>query len=133
MTEEKEGAGFASAATADVAGENDLKAKLVMETARMPWTELQRFYARGQVVRVAPELDLIETAVAVAHDDKAQVQQWLERGLFGEVSPGQAQAWFDRGASLWTLVVAPWVLVQEAREVQEDSVGGLGHPEKSLH
>jgi hypothetical protein len=97
----------------DVSTADELKAKLVMETARVPWAELQRFYARGQVVRAAPELDLIEVAMAVAEDDKARVQPWLERGLFGEVAPSQAQQWFDDGTSLWTVVVAPWVLVQE--------------------
>lgn len=125
MSEEKNRAGLDP--SAEIPDEDELKAKLVMETARMPWTELQRFYARGQVVRVAPELDLIETAVAVAEDDKARVQQWLERGLFGEVSPDQAQTWYDDGASLWSLVVAPWVLVQEG------NAANMGNSEKSLH
>ena len=91
---------------------DELKAKLLTETAKMPWSDLQRFYARGQVVRVEPELDLIEVATAVAEDNKAQVQSWLEKGLFGEVAPDQAQRWFDHSATLWTVVVAPWVLVQ---------------------
>lgn len=96
----------------DMSEREKLQAKLVLETARLPWTELQRFYARGQVVNVAPELDLIAVAVAVAEDDKRQVEPWLAQGLFGEVKPAQAQAWFDRQVSLWTVVVAPWVLVQ---------------------
>lgn len=105
-----------------------LKAKLVMETARLPWTELQRFYARGQVVRVAADLDLIEAAMAVAEDDKDQVKPWLDKGLFGDVAPAQAQDWYDRGASLWTVVVAPWVLVQEDRPQ-----AAQGASESALH
>lgn len=105
----------------------ELKAKLVNETARMPWTELQRFYARGQVVRVAPGLDLIEVATAVAEDDKARVQAWLEQGLFGDVAPSQAQAWFDNDASLWTVVIAPWVLVQEAGLISSTDSAATRH------
>lgn len=93
--------------------QDELRAKLVTETARLPWTELQRFYARGQVVQIAPELDLIDVAIVVAQDDKAQVQAWMEQGRFGTVTTDQAQTWYDNNASLWTVVVAPWVLVQE--------------------
>ncbi len=41
-----------------------LKAKLNQETAKASWKELQPFFARGQTVYVAPELDLIEVALA---------------------------------------------------------------------
>lgn len=95
---------------------DELRAKLVTETARLPWTELQRFYARGQVVQVAPELDLIDVATVVAQDERAQVQAWMEQGRFGTVTTDQAQVWFDNDSSLWTVVVAPWVLVQEGND-----------------
>lgn len=101
------------AAAEPISEEDALRAKLVGETARAPWLELQRFYARGQVVRAAPGLDLIDAALAVARDDSERVQHWMAAGLFGEVTPERAQAWFDAGADLWTVVVAPWVLVQE--------------------
>ena len=90
-----------------------LKAKLNQETAVAPWKELQRFYARGQVVAVSSDLDLIEVGLKLSMDDKAAFQQWMAKGMVGEVKPEQAQAWFDADAALWTLVVAPWVLVQQ--------------------
>ena len=125
MTQIPEETGSGIAATLP---EDELKAKLVLETATMPWLELQRFFARGQVVRAAPELDLIEAAMAVARDDRDQVQLWLERGLFGEVSTAQAQAWFEAEARLWAVVVAPWVLVQEGSKARP-----LDDPGKSRH
>lgn len=45
-----------------------LKAKLNQETAKANWKELQPFFARGQTVYVAPELDLIEVALAFSED-----------------------------------------------------------------
>jgi len=36
-----------------------LRAKLNQETAKAGWAELQPFFARGQTIYVAPELDLI--------------------------------------------------------------------------
>ena len=90
-----------------------LKAKLNMETSRIRWEELQRFYARGNVVGVAADLDLLEVGVAMARDDKERLQQWMAEGKAGEVSPDQARHWYENNTELWALVVAPWILVQD--------------------
>ena len=90
-----------------------LKAKLNMETSRIRWEELQRLYARGNVVGVAADLDLLEVGVAMARDDKERLQQWMTQGKAGEVSPDQARHWYENNTELWALVVAPWILVQD--------------------
>ena len=92
--------------------DDELRAKLVQETARIGWHELQRFYARGNVVRVAESQDLIEVGVALVRDRKDEFQQWINDGAVSEVKPDEAQAWHDEDASVWALVIAPWVLVQ---------------------
>ena len=91
----------------------ELKAKLNLETSRIHWHELQTYYARGQVVRVAPELDLLNVATQLSADNKAQFEHWLGNGQVGEVSPDLARAWYERNAELWAVVIAPWVLVQD--------------------
>ena len=92
--------------------DDELRAKLNLETARIGWGELQRFYARGNVVRVAEDQDLIEVGVALVRDRKDEFQQWINDGKVAEVKPDEAQRWHDEEASVWALVVAPWVLVQ---------------------
>jgi hypothetical protein len=89
-----------------------LRAKLNMETSRMPWQELQRYFAAGMVIAVSDELDLVEVAVRIANDDKASVAQWMAENRIGRVSNVQASAWLDANAALWTVVVKPWILVQ---------------------
>ena len=89
-----------------------LWAKLNGETARFAWKELQRFFASGAVIVVAPELDLVDVAVKIAEDDKPAVEQWMQQGKIGRVSDEQAQAWWDADTALWTVVVKPWILVQ---------------------
>lgn len=93
---------------------DEIKARLNLETSRIHWHELQTYFAKGQVVRVAPELDLLEVAVQLTADNKAQFQHWMGQGQVGEVSPDLARDWYDRNAELWAVVVAPWVLVQDA-------------------
>jgi hypothetical protein len=90
-----------------------LRAKLNLETARIPWAELQRFFARGVAVWIAPGLDLVDTAVAFSQDHAALVQAEMAAGRIARVDAGQALEWSARDAHLWAVVVRPWVLVQE--------------------
>ncbi|WP_227519789.1 DUF2288 domain-containing protein [Mangrovitalea sediminis] len=90
-----------------------LREKLNQETSRIRWVELQPFYARGQVVHVATDMNLLDAAMAVARDDRQQVELWMADGSVAGVSDEQARSWFDGDAELWTVVVAPWVLVQD--------------------
>lgn len=114
----------------DPAGDEQLlRAKLNLETARIPWLELQRYYARGQVVAVSPQLDLMSVGVALSQDDKPRFQAWMDAGQVGEVDPDQARGWYEREEQLWALVVAPWVLVQDSPEPGESSPELKNSPE----
>lgn len=52
---------------------DELKAKLNLETSRIHWHELQTYFARGQVVRVSPDLDLLDVAAELAAGDRKSV------------------------------------------------------------
>ena len=91
-----------------------LAAKLNLETARMPWAELERFFAAGKLIVVAPGFDLLQAAVAIARDDQEQVGAWIAQQTLAKVSDAQAGAWSAAQAQLWTVVVSPWILVQAA-------------------
>ena len=93
-----------------------LRAKLNGETSRMPWRELQRFFAGGNMLAVQDGLDLVEVAVRMALDDKQAVSAWLQADCIRHVSDEQAAAWFEADATLWAVVVKPWVLVQQSKE-----------------
>ena len=90
-----------------------LRREFLGQTARIPWHDLQRHYAGGNVVWVAPELDLVEVAVQLGVDNTALFQQWIESGSVASISDEQAAAWFESNAQLWAVVAAPWVLVQD--------------------
>jgi len=90
-----------------------MRAELNGQTAQMRWSELQRFFAAGDVVAVAPELDLVDVGVHIAGDDMQHVAQWMAAGQLGRVTDEQAAVWLAGDALLWTVVVKPWILVQE--------------------
>jgi len=90
------------------------RAKVNMETSRIAWKELQRFFASGVALAVSTELDLVEVAFQISEDNKAQVEQWVNAGQLGKVTDEQALAWFETDAEVWAVVVSPYVLVQPA-------------------
>lgn len=86
--------------------------KLNQETAKMHWLELQPFFAAGQTVFVDASLDLIDIAAQFSYDNKAVLAPLIDAGKMSVVSEAQAAAWAQTNISLWTVVIAPWVLVQ---------------------
>ena len=90
-----------------------LRTKLNAETGKLAWTELERHFARGVVVKVAGDLDLVDVAVAMSHDDKTRVEVWLTQGSVVRASSGDAMLWHARQSCFWAVVAAPWVLIQE--------------------
>ena len=92
------------------------QAKLNNETALMPWHELQRFFAQGVVMSIAPHLDLLEVASKMSVDDVSTVRAWFETGELAHVTDELANRWFAANTELWTVVVKPYILVQEPKK-----------------
>ncbi len=88
------------------------RAKVNLETARIAWHELQRFFASGAAIYVSPDLDLVEVAFQISEDNKAQVLAWMETKQIAPVTDAQALAWHEADADMWAVVVSPYVLVQ---------------------
>lgn len=88
------------------------KEKVNLETSTIPWKELQRFFASGSAVFIAPTLDLVEVAYQFSIDNKDQVARWLQSNQVALVSDQQALAWLEVDADVWAVVVKPWILVQ---------------------
>ena len=96
----------------DLADPEVRKAMLNMETAKIPWRELQRYFASGSAIAVSAELDLVEVGSEVLADNKLKVESWTQSGKVGPVSDRQAQEWYDANALMWAVVLSPWVFVQ---------------------
>ena len=93
--------------------DDDIKTALLSETAKIPWKELQYFFASGKVIYVTIKLDLIEVAQLIANDDKAAIESLLQENKICHISNDLAKKWYDNEEVVWAVVVKPWVLVQE--------------------
>jgi len=99
--------------------------QLKNETGKLTWKELERHFARGVVIKVAIELDLVTIAAAFAEDNKAQVEDWLASGEITRANEDDARRWNaatntgknndknNDNLAFWAIVSAPWVLIQE--------------------
>lgn len=92
--------------------DDELKVRFNHETSKISWQELQRFYARGVVIAVAREMDLIEVACQISRDNKPKIEAWLDQGSIYRMNDSQALQSHEQSAIHWAVVVAPWVIVQ---------------------
>lgn len=88
------------------------RAKINLETSKIAWQELQRFFAGGKALLVSADMDLVEVACQISKDNVEQIQQWAVAGKLAHVPDEQAQEWIKADALVWAVVVSPWVLVQ---------------------
>ena len=91
----------------------ELRQKINLETGTIEWSELARHFAKDLVVIIGTDLDLITVAECFAADDKRQVAEWLEQKKISRAIDDDARHWNEHNMEFWSVVVAPWVLVQE--------------------
>jgi len=91
----------------------DTKQKLHLETGKLTWPELQTFFARGVVIVVNPELDLVEIATQFSHDNAKEIERLINENRIIRANDEHARRWVEIEPIFWSVVVAPWVLVQE--------------------
>lgn len=89
-----------------------LDERLNLQTARISWPELERFFARGRVLHVSAELDLIHVARILTEDNTEQFQQWIDSKQVQHLQDATAKQWVQDDSHLWAVAIAPWVVVQ---------------------
>lgn len=101
--------------TNDVSLQSDeeLRAHLCGETSKLPWTDLEKHFARGVLFKVAKGVDILDVAIVMNRDDKDTLEKWIDDKKVTAAEIEDARKWHESSATLWTVVVAPWVLVQE--------------------
>lgn len=93
--------------------DDELRAHLHGETSKLPWQELEKHFARGVLFKVEKGLDILDVAIVMARDDKDSLKQWIDKASVVAVEAADAKRWHETSATLWTVVVAPFILVQE--------------------
>ena len=88
-----------------------LREKLRAEIGVAPFGDLRAHAKRGGLFLVSRGVELLDVAVAVARDDRASVQGWLEAGTVARPTAEQLAGWESaQGAVFEVAIVQPFVL-----------------------
>ncbi len=82
------------------------------ELAEISFQELQKYFAKGILIKVADQLDIIDVALQIHADNTSQIQKWMDDQDIERVHDDHAQFWVNNRSVLKAVTVAPWVLVQ---------------------
>jgi hypothetical protein len=87
-----------------------IQEQLAQDLADVSWKDIIPHCQRDAVIVVYEGLDMIEVGVAIAQDNIAQVQVWVEEQLLQKPSAEQLSLWNQSPEKLFSvLIVAPYV------------------------
>jgi hypothetical protein len=93
----------------------DIQDLLNAQTGKVGWQELTRHFARGVVICVRQDQDLVSIANCLVNDKAIEIKILYAEGIIHRALDEDAQRWEENKTRFWAVVVAPWVLVQEAK------------------
>ncbi|HEY9816120.1 MAG TPA: DUF2288 domain-containing protein [Candidatus Obscuribacterales bacterium] len=92
----------------------DLRVQLTETLDEAEWDWLVPHVHRDAIVVVGHDLDLVDVGMAIANDQVQMVQRWISEQMIGKPTVEQLADWErDRSRRFTTLIVQPYVLVQE--------------------
>lgn len=92
--------------------DDTLREKLRGEIMAATWPDLVYQFARGGLLLLAPSADLLEVAVAVARDERAQVERLMAERRLWRARDEDARGFQETSARFQFVIVQPWVLAQ---------------------
>lgn len=93
--------------------DGSVREKLRGETMAAAWGDLVYQFARGGLLLVTTQLDLLDVATAIATDAREQVEHWLATGAVRKASDEDAQRFqSEPNVRFQFVIVQPWVLAQ---------------------
>jgi len=88
------------------------KEKLNLETAVVPWKDLQICFAQGKLLIVDSKLDLIEIASLLSENHSDKLKQLIANDKIAFATPKWIKTNCRDDTLLWTVVVAPYAVAQ---------------------
>ncbi len=90
----------------------ELFAKLNGETAIVAWQEIERFFAKGNLLLVEKGVDLINCAADMSMDNGAEIGKLINEEKIQAMPVEFVKANCKPDTEFWTVVVAPYILAQ---------------------
>jgi len=89
-----------------------LKHRLNLETGIITWKELQLFFAKGNLLQVQVDEDLVATAELIAENREKELSALIEKDKISFVQADWVKQNCQANSEFWAVVVAPYVICQ---------------------
>lgn len=89
-----------------------LIAKLNGETAIVAWKEIERFFAKGNVLLIEQGVDLIQCAADMSMDNGAAIEKLINAEKIQSMPIEFVKENCKPETEFWSVVVAPYILAQ---------------------
>ncbi|MRX26952.1 DUF2288 family protein [Kangiella sp. HZ709] len=90
----------------------ELVAKLNGETAIVAWQEIERFFAKGNLLLVEKDVDLINCAADMSMDNGEEIGKLINEEKIQAMPVEFVKRNCKPETEFWTVVVAPYILAQ---------------------
>ncbi|AOE49883.1 DUF2288 domain-containing protein [Kangiella sediminilitoris] len=90
----------------------EMVAKLNGETAVVAWKEIERFFAKGNMLLIDQELDLINVAADLSLDNAEEIKPLIDSEKIQRMPMEFVKENCKPETEFWTVVVAPYILSQ---------------------
>jgi len=91
----------------------DIRTRLLKERGPIDYLEVQKFFAKGVILVVDAQLDLVDVAEKIHADDTDCIEGWISAKLLVRAHDEHAKKWLDNNTRFEAVTMTPWVLVQE--------------------
>ncbi|MGL1936040.1 MAG: DUF2288 domain-containing protein [Fibrobacterales bacterium] len=87
--------------------------KLTRECAPVSWEHIRPHFERDAVIIASKDLDIISIGTHIAEDNSEAISQEVAAGNLSKPLESQISQWDTSGATFNTLIISPFVLIQE--------------------
>ena len=98
----------------------DLRTRLSKERGPIDYLEVQKFFAKGVILVVDAQLDLVDVAEKIHADDTDCIENWISAKLVVRAHDEHARKWLDNNTRFEAVTMMPWLLVQEIDNSYEE-------------
>ena len=91
----------------------DVLERLQKEQAEISYLEIQKFFAKGVILVVHRDVNLIDAAYKIHQDDAEAIAQLVDEKRLVRAHDAHAKRWLEEKTNFQAVTVAPWVVVQE--------------------
>lgn len=89
--------------------------ELLQECAPIAYKEIEQFFARGMLVLVSGDIDIIDVALVIQSDNSNQLEKLIKQEKVIRVHDEHAIEWSQANTQLMAITAVPWLLVQEIK------------------